>query len=456
MCLERLGEEKSAVFVVVPPTDSTFNFIAGMLFTQMFQELQYCATQVHKHDGQRLPVPVRFILDEFANTCTIPHFVKILAYARSFGIGIVPILQSLEQIKNMYKDEWGVIVDNCNTLLYLGSITHMDTLEYMSKLLGKGTFDKKTTGRTRGKSGSSSQNYDVIGRDLLDPAEIRKLPKSDCLLVVGGRNPFYSEKYDYPAHPNYKYTSDASHTFSYEYMPKEPKSKTPPALEVHHRDNEMEQRINERVQVILERTWKETDEIQMSNNAQSLLNHMGQEFVHFAPIRDELLYTDEGTEETAEEEDLSKVLTIHAEDEKFERRSLSNIESMSAEADQGCNNDEMHDKVQKHVMEVMESVKGVMQEEGYSVTSDPAEVAKMVLDSRTNLTPISDELLYTDEGTDVTVEEMEEMETTESFTKEEYEFDSDHDDSALEDDFGDLSSLLDEVAELMNDKETVA
>jgi len=474
MCLERLGEEKSAVFVVVPPTDSTFNFIAGMLFTQMFQELQYCATQVHKHDGQRLPVPVRFILDEFANTCTIPHFVKILAYARSFGIGIVPILQSLEQIKNMYKDEWGVIVDNCNTLLYLGSITHMDTLEYMSKLLGKGTFDKKTTGRTRGKSGSSSQNYDVIGRDLLDPAEIRKLPKSDCLLVVGGRNPFYSEKYDYPAHPNYKYTSDASHTFSYEYMPKEPKSKTPPALEVHHRDNEMEQRINERVQVILERTWKETDEIQMSNNEQSLLNHMGQEFVHFAPIRDELLYTDEGTEETAEEEDLSKALTIHAEDEKFERRSLSNIESMSAEADkgckferrslsniesmsaeadQGCNNDEMHDKVQKHVMEVMESVKGVMQEEGYSVTSDPAEVAKMVLDSRTNLTPISDELLYTDEGTDVTVEEME---TTESFTKEEYEFDSDHDDSALEDDFGDLSSLLDEVAELMNDKETVA
>lgn len=222
MHLDRLGEEETAIFVVVPPTDTTFNFIAGMVFTQMFQELQYCATQVHKHDGQRLKVPVRFILDEFANTCTIPNFVKILAYARSFGIGIVPILQSLEQIKNMYKDEWGVIVDNCNTLLYLGSITHMDTLEYMSKLLGKGTFDKRTTGRTRGRQGSSSENFDVVGRELMDASEIRKIPKKDCILVVGGRNPFYSEKYDYPSHPDYQYTSDANHSLTFEYVPEQP------------------------------------------------------------------------------------------------------------------------------------------------------------------------------------------------------------------------------------------
>jgi len=219
MNLETLGEEKMAIFVVVPPTDNTFNFIAGMLFTQMFQELQYCATEKYKHKGQRLPVPVRFLLDEFANTCTIPNFVKILAYARSFGIGIVPILQSLEQIKNMYKDEWGVVVDNCNVLLYLGSIAHMDTLEYMSKLLGKATFDKKTTGRTRGGKGSSSQNWDVIGRELLDPSEIRKIPKEDCLLVVGGRNPFYSKKFDYTTHPNYIYTSDANPAYSYHHVP---------------------------------------------------------------------------------------------------------------------------------------------------------------------------------------------------------------------------------------------
>lgn len=221
MELDRLGEERMAIFVVVPPTDTTFNFIAGMVFSQMFSELQYCATQVHK-DTQRLPVPVRFILDEFANTCKIPNFVEILAYARSFGIGIVTILQSLEQIKNMYEKQWGVIVDNSNTLLYLGSISHMDTLEYMSKLIGKGTFDKRTTGRTRGKTGSSSENFDVVGRDLMDASEIRKLPKKNCLLVVGGKDVFYSEKYDYPSHPNYEYTSDANKALTFVYTPQPP------------------------------------------------------------------------------------------------------------------------------------------------------------------------------------------------------------------------------------------
>lgn len=237
MHLDLVGEEKTAVFVVVPPTDPTFNFIAGMLFTQLFQELEYCATQKYKHKGQRLKVPVRFILDEFANTATIPNFVKILAYARSFGIGITPILQSLEQIKNMYKDEWGVIVDNCNTLLYLGSITHMDTLEYMSKLLGKGTFDKRTTGRTRGRSGSSSQNFDVIGRELMDSSEIRKLPKKDCLFIVGGRDPFYSEKYDYTSHPNYRFTSDANKEYSFHYKPEQPPEKKQKEVEeIPHRE----------------------------------------------------------------------------------------------------------------------------------------------------------------------------------------------------------------------------
>lgn len=220
MHLELIGEEKTAVFVVVPPTDKTFNFMAGMLFTQLFQELQYSATEVHKKEGQRLKVPVRFILDEFANTCKIPNFVQILAYARSFGIGIVPILQSLEQIKSMYKDEWGVIVDNCNALLFLGGISHDGTLEYMEKLLGKGTFDTKTSGITRGKNGSSSSNMQKIGRSLLDASEIRKIPKEDCILVISGRNPFYSKKFNYESHKNFKYTSDYNSSQTYEYEKK--------------------------------------------------------------------------------------------------------------------------------------------------------------------------------------------------------------------------------------------
>lgn len=222
MNLDRVGEEKYAIFVVTPPTDKSFNFIAGMLFTQLFQELQYCATQVHKHDGQRLPVPCRFILDEFYNTAQIPNFPQILSYARSFGIGITIILQSLEQIKAMYEKEYGVVIDNCNTILYLGSINHKETLEYMSQLLGKGTFDKRTTGRTRGRQGSSSENFDVVGRELMFPDDIRQIPKDECILVLGGRPPFYDKKYIYETHENYRFTSDGNPRNSYEYVPLPP------------------------------------------------------------------------------------------------------------------------------------------------------------------------------------------------------------------------------------------
>lgn len=313
MNLDRVGEEKTAIFVVVPPTDTTFNFIAGMLFTQLFQELQYCATQVHKHDGQRLPVPCRFILDEFANTCTIPNFVKILAYARSFGIGITPILQSLEQIKNMYKDEWGVIVDNCNTLLYLGSITHMDTLEYMSKLLGKGTFDKKTTGRTRGRSGSSSQNFDVIGRELMDSAEIRKLPKKNCLFIVGGRNPFYSEKYNYESHPNYRFTSDANKKFSYHYVPEQPQEEA----KVPHRE---EVAVNPSVEAQDATTNIRKVEVDLDPSKQ--IARLSQGIKEVQPISDELMTVEDG-ESTEKVEELTLEALLEQKQAEKEKARIS-------------------------------------------------------------------------------------------------------------------------------------
>ena len=421
MQLDRLGEEKTAIFVVVPPTDTTFNFIAGMLFTQMFQELQYCATQVHKHDGQVLPIPVRFILDEFANTCTIPQFVKILAYARSFGIGIVPILQSLEQIKNMYKDEWGVIVDNCNTLLYLGGITHMDTLEYVSKLLGKGTFDKKTTGRTRGKSGSSSQNFDVIGRDLMDAAEIRKLPKSDCLFIVGGRNPFYSKKYDYSSHPNYKYTSDANRAYSYEYKPPQAPQRTFIVKEeFNHGDNEKEQRVAERVDQIMEAIDKEVDEIQMNLNLQNVLSHMTKSFPYLEPIRDELLQVDDGSVDEVDNEMLLAALNFDEEDEQI---------------------DDILANVQTRLEAINHNIEVEMRAEAYSLETNPVEVAKTALAIGTYLAPIRDELLDVDEGglkTEETVENQLDSDYTEM----------------IEEDFGDLSSMLDQVADIMHETET--
>lgn len=218
MHLETVGEEKTAIFVVVPPTDKTFNFIAGILFTQLFQELQYCALNVHK-DIKRLPVPCRFILDEFANTCKIPNFIEILSYARSLGIGITIILQSLEQIKEMYEKQWGIIIDTTDTLLYLGKVKHVDTLKYLSEMLGKGTFDKQSTSRTKGRQSSNSTSSDRFGRELLDPSEIRKIPNSKCLLLIGGKNPFYSRKYNYKKHKNYKFTSDYNKKYLYEYIP---------------------------------------------------------------------------------------------------------------------------------------------------------------------------------------------------------------------------------------------
>lgn len=267
--LDKVGTEKTAIFVVVPPTDNTFNFIAGMLFTQLFQELEYCATVENKHRGQRLPVPCRFILDEYANTCKIPKFTKILAYARSFGIGITPILQSLEQIKSMHEKEWGVVIDNCNTLLYLGSITHMDTLEYISKLLGKATFDKQTTGQTSGTNGSSSKNEDVIGRELMDSAEIRKLPKKNCLLIVGGRNPFYSEKYDYTSHPNYRFTSDANPEYSFHYKPV-----APPKKDEQNGDKESPHREEQETNLApSENAYVEIDPIKIDTSPVNQLTH---------------------------------------------------------------------------------------------------------------------------------------------------------------------------------------
>jgi len=218
MRLDRVGEEKTAIFVIVPPTNKTFSFVAGMLFTQLFQELNYCALNVHMKDGQ-LPVPCRFILDEFANTCVIPNFVQMLAYARSLGIGITTILQSLEQIKKMYKDEWGVIVDNSNSLLYLGSVSHVETLEYLSKSLGKATYDKKDYSRSRGRHGSSTTSNARVGRELMLPDEIRNIKKTACILLIGGKSPYFSQKYSLKLHRNYKYTSEADEKCVIDYTP---------------------------------------------------------------------------------------------------------------------------------------------------------------------------------------------------------------------------------------------
>lgn len=297
MSLDRIGEEKTAIFVVVPPTDTSFNFIAGMLFTQLFQEIQYCATTVHKHDGQRLPVPVRFLMDEFANTAEVPNFVRILAYARSLGVGISIVIQSLEQLKKMYKDEWGVIIDNCNELLYLGGVTHADTLEFLSKIIGKATFDKKTTGRSHGRQGSSSENFDVVGRELMFADDIRRMPKEDCILILSGRNPFYSKKYSYEKHPNYRYTSDANKGNSFYFEPA-----PPPGVEVEVSYETAEESYG--VEPNREGFVEEIP-IEVETDQNKELNALLQEYDKLVPIANEFVRVDDG--EAGDEEVYSEV-----------------------------------------------------------------------------------------------------------------------------------------------------
>lgn len=265
MELDLVGEKKTALFIILPPTGKTYNFIANVLYTQLFEQLEYCATVKH---NQQLPVPVRFILDEFYNTGKIPNFENILSYARSFGIGISIILQSLDQIKEMYEKSWGTVLDNCSTFLYLGGIRHADTLEYISKLLGKGTFDKKTYSKTKGRQSSSSTSYDKIGRELLDPSEIQRIDKKKCLLFISGYNPYFSSKFNYETHINYKRTSDFNKNNLYTY-------KLP---DTHREDN----RENEKVNLKKERTTRKSDLLNIDENVKETMEFLNNNILNLS------------------------------------------------------------------------------------------------------------------------------------------------------------------------------
>ena len=157
-----LGEKKRAIFCVIPIADTSMNYLVGMLYTQCFQELYHRADEKH---GGRLPVPVRVIQDEWANVAQPESYPKILATCRSYNIGLNIIVQNIQNIKALYEKEWESIVGNCDEFLYLGG-NEQSTHEYVSKLLGKETIDTNTYGRSRGRNGSYSTNYQLAGRDM--------------------------------------------------------------------------------------------------------------------------------------------------------------------------------------------------------------------------------------------------------------------------------------------------
>lgn len=198
------GETRTALFCVIPDSDKSYNFIIGMLYTQIFQELYY---QADFNCGGRLPIHVTFMLDEFSNIALPDDYCSLLSTMRSREISSVIIIQNLAQIKALFKDTWETIPGNCDTLVYLGG-NEQSTHKYISELLGKGTIDKKSTGETKGKQGSSSRNYDVLGRELLCPDEVRKLDNKKCLIFVRGFNPIIDSKFNPFQHPAFEQTAD--------------------------------------------------------------------------------------------------------------------------------------------------------------------------------------------------------------------------------------------------------
>ncbi|RGG91804.1 type IV secretory system conjugative DNA transfer family protein [Coprobacillus sp. AF16-47] len=204
--LEKVGKRKTAIFAVIPDNDSTFNFLVGMLYTQLFQTLYYQADIVH---GGELPVPVHFLMDEFANVALPDEFDKLLSTMRSRQIFVSIIIQNLAQIKTLYKDAWESIVGNCDELYYLGG-NEQSTHKFISEYLGKETLDTNTYGKSSGKSGSYSTNYQQVGRELLTADEVRLLDNDYALLFIRGERSIFDKKYDILKHPNVEYTKDGS------------------------------------------------------------------------------------------------------------------------------------------------------------------------------------------------------------------------------------------------------
>ena len=202
MDLYTLGEKKVALYAVIPDNDNTFNFLVSLLYAQAFQALYYSADQIHHGP---LPRHVRFVLDEFA-AMPLPGFTRELATMRSRSISASVIIQNMAQIKELYKDSWETIPGNCDTILYLGG-NESSTHKYVSEMLGKATIDTKTHGQTKGKSGSYSTNFQMSGRELLAPDEVRKLDNRYALLFIRGASPVMDEKYDLMHHPAISHSS---------------------------------------------------------------------------------------------------------------------------------------------------------------------------------------------------------------------------------------------------------
>ncbi|MEG1943406.1 MAG: type IV secretory system conjugative DNA transfer family protein, partial [Angelakisella sp.] len=231
--LDKLGDRRTAFFVITSDTDQTFNFVAAIMYSQMFNLL--CDHALYDYGGL-LPIPVRCILDEFANIGKIPDFEKLIAVIRSRNISATIILQSKAQLESVYKDKTDIIIGNCDTMLFLGG-QGVKNLEEIVKILGKETISERDESTSHGRDRSDSSSVKNLGRELMTVDELSLLPRGKCICKVDGLPPFKSDKFDLRQHPRYSLTADADSKNT--YIPDWVKLAEPPAPEEEfYYDNE--------------------------------------------------------------------------------------------------------------------------------------------------------------------------------------------------------------------------
>ena len=211
LSLDTVGDRKTALFLIMSDTDSTFNFLIAMIYTQLFNLL--CEKADHVYGG-RLPVHVRCLIDEMANIGQIPNLEKLIATIRSREISACLVLQAQSQLKALYKDNADTIIGNCDSKIFLGG-TEPSTLKEWSEALGKETIDLYNTGESHGKEVSHSLNYQKSAHDLMSRDELAVMDGGKCILQLRGVRPFLSNKYNVTKHPKYQLTAEANSEYSF-------------------------------------------------------------------------------------------------------------------------------------------------------------------------------------------------------------------------------------------------
>lgn len=216
--LEKIGQEKTALFIITPQADRTYSFLASMLYSQLFETLYFLGEQQKAKTGdERMKIPVRCMMDEFKNIGEVPEFIAKLSTMRKYNISATVVLQNLAQIEALYPDDWKTLVGNCSSVVFLGSSENAVT-DYFSDALGEMTIRVRSEGESKGAKGSSSQNYQSTARKVMTAEELRRLPPDECIVITSSLRPVRDKKYVYEDHPYYDQTGDADEALKFQFQ----------------------------------------------------------------------------------------------------------------------------------------------------------------------------------------------------------------------------------------------